>query len=79
MDKATQTMIDLFKKENLMKHGEVVKLLKDKHALTHGFTNLIALKAKGTDADSAKCYYKVFKRLYAQLRYAKYIAKFEQN
>ncbi|RDC55711.1 DUF4287 domain-containing protein [Pedobacter chinensis] len=69
MDKATQTMIDnlqkntgktleqwieIVKKENFAKHGEIMKFLKDTHGLTHGFANLIALKAKGSDADSAE-------------------------
>lgn len=68
MDKATQTMIDnlqkntgktleqwidIVSKENFAKHGEIVKFLKDKHAFTHGFANLVALKTKGSDAGSA--------------------------
>lgn len=68
MDKATLTMIenlhritgktleqwiDIVKKENFTKHGEFIKFLKDKHSLTHGFANLIAHKARGSDADSA--------------------------
>ncbi|WP_257667911.1 DUF4287 domain-containing protein [Parapedobacter tibetensis] len=69
MDKATQTMIEnLFKntgrtleqwigivrKENFEKHGETVKFLKERHALTHGFANLIAHKARGSDAGSSE-------------------------
>ncbi len=69
MDKATQTMIenlykntgktldqwiDIVKKENFLKHGEVMKFLKEQHSLTHGFANLIALKAKGSDAGSVE-------------------------
>lgn len=69
MDKGTQTMIenlhkntgktledwiDIVKKENLVKHGEMVSFLKKQYTLTHGFANLIALKAKGSDADSAE-------------------------
>ena len=69
MDKATQTMIenlykntgktleqwiDTVKKENFVKHGEVMKFLKEQHSLTHGFANLIALKAKGSDAGSVE-------------------------
>lgn len=67
MDKATQTMIENLHKntgktldqwieivigENLAKHGEIIKFLKDKHGLTHGYANLIAHKAKGSDAGS---------------------------
>lgn len=69
MDKGTQTMIDnlakntgktleqwiaIVTKENIAKHGEIIKFLKDTHALTHGFANLIAHKAKGSDAGSAE-------------------------
>ncbi|MFZ4413671.1 MAG: DUF5655 domain-containing protein, partial [Bacteroidales bacterium] len=68
MDKATQTMIEnlnkntgntleewivIVNKENIPKHGEIIKFLKEKHGLSHGFANLIALKARGTDAASA--------------------------
>lgn len=68
IDKATQSMIEnlhkntgktlekwieIVNKENFSKHGEMVKFLKEKHALTHGFANLIALKARGSDAGSA--------------------------
>ncbi len=69
MDKATQTMIDnlakntgntldqwisIVQKEKFAKHGEVITFLKEKHGLTHGFANLIAHKAKGSDAGSAE-------------------------
>lgn len=68
MDKGTQTMIenlqkntgktleqwiDLVKKKNFAKHGEMLSYLKSEHALTHGFANFIALKAKGTHSGSA--------------------------
>ena len=68
MDQATQTMIDnlykntgktlqqwidLVKKENFSKHGEMMSFLKEKHSLTHGFANLIALKTRAADAGSA--------------------------
>ena len=57
IDKAAQTMIDnlsektgksldqwlkVLSKQNLQKHGEIVSWLKSKHAVTHGFANLIA-------------------------------------
>lgn len=69
IDKATQTMIDNLQKntgksleewietvnrENFAKHGEILKFLKETHLLTHGFANLIAHKAKGSDAGSAE-------------------------
>jgi hypothetical protein len=68
IDKATQTMIDnlykntgktleqwieIVKKENIDKHGEIIKFLKETHGLTHGFANLVAHKSKGSDAGSA--------------------------
>lgn len=68
MDKATQTMIDNLHKNTgktlddwikivnaagLAKHGEMVKYLKDEHAMTHGFANLVVHKARESDAGSA--------------------------
>ena len=68
MDKATLTMIEnlqkntgksleqwieIVKSQNFAKHGEIIKFLKEKHNLTHGYANLIAHKAKSSDADSA--------------------------
>ena len=68
MDKATQTMIenlskntgktleewiDIVKNQNLLKHGEIIKFLKEQHEFTHGFANLVAHKATGSDAGSA--------------------------
>jgi predicted transport protein len=38
--------------QNLTKHGEIVKFLKEKHNVTHGYASEIALKVLGTDADS---------------------------
>lgn len=69
MDKATQTMtenlykntgktleqwIDIVKKQNFAKHGEIVTFLKEQHEFTHGFANLVAHKTKETDAGSAE-------------------------
>ncbi len=57
MDQATQTMIrnleestgksldqwvELARKAGGQKHGEIVKTLKEKHGLTHGYANLVA-------------------------------------
>lgn len=68
MDKGTETMINnlqkntgktldewikIVNKEDFSKHGEIIKFLKEKHSLTHGFANLIAHKAKGSDAGSS--------------------------
>lgn len=68
MDKATQTMIDnlqkntgksleqwieIVKSQNFVKHGELVKFLKEQYEFTHGFANLVAHKANESDAGSA--------------------------
>ncbi len=67
MDKAIQTMIEnlykktgktleqwieIVKKQNFTKHGEIVKFLKEQHEFSHGFANLVAHKANETDAGS---------------------------
>lgn len=69
MDKATQTMIENLRKntgktldqwtkvvkaEDFKKHGEMVSFLKKQHGLTHGFANLIAHKARKSDAGSVE-------------------------
>lgn len=69
MDKGTETMIEnlhkntgktldqwiaIVMKEKLEKHGEVINFLKETHGLTYGFANLVAHRAKGTDAGSAE-------------------------
>jgi len=69
MEKAAQTMIDnlhkntgksldqwieIVQKQKFEKHGEIMKFLKEEHGHSHGFANLIAHKAKGSDAGSAK-------------------------
>lgn len=68
MDKAVLTMIAnlekntgrslekwivIVKGQNTEKHGEIIKFLKQEHGLTHGYANLIAHKAKDTEAASA--------------------------
>lgn len=45
--------IELVRKANLPKHGEVVALLKTKHGLGHGYANLVAHRAKQSDAPAA--------------------------
>ncbi len=67
MDKAVKTMMENLKEktgnsleewkvlianQNLAKHGEIVKFLKEQHLVTHGYASEIALKAVGSDADS---------------------------
>ena len=41
-------------REKFAKHGEIVSFLKEKHGFTHGFANLVAHKARGSDAGSAE-------------------------
>jgi predicted transport protein len=68
MDKNVATMIESLKektghsleewkaiiaKEKLVKHGEIVKFLKEKHSVTHGYASEIGLKVLGSDADSS--------------------------
>jgi predicted transport protein len=63
LDAAARTMIDnlekntgkslaqwaaLVRETTLTKHGEMVKYLKSEHGLTHGYANMIALKARET-------------------------------
>ena len=52
--KTLDQWIVIVRKQNFAKHGEILKFLKEKHGLTHGFANLISLKARGTDAGSAE-------------------------
>ena len=69
MDKATQTMIDnllknsgksleewidIVRKEKLEKHGEILNYLKEQHGFTHGFANLVSMKAREADAGSVE-------------------------
>lgn len=46
--------IDVVRKSGLVKHGEIVKMLKSDHDFTHGYANLVAHKAKQSDAGSAE-------------------------
>jgi len=65
MDKAEQTMyeniakktgktveewVQLVQQQNLQKHGEMLKFLKEEHGFTHGYANMVAIKVTGTDA-----------------------------
>ncbi|MDI1322610.1 MAG: DUF5655 domain-containing protein [Algoriphagus sp.] len=79
MDAGTQTMIEnlqkntgksleewiaLVQSEKLSKHGEILKLLKEKHSFSHGFANLVAHKALKTDAGSAEDQDELVKKQY---------------
>ena len=50
--KSLEQWITIVKAENFSKHGEIIKFLKQEHSFTHGFANLVALKARQSDADS---------------------------
>jgi predicted transport protein len=68
MEKVASTMIENLKektghsldewktiisKQSFVKHGEIVKFLKEQHQVTHGYASEIALKVLASDADSA--------------------------
>ena len=80
MEKATQTMIEnlykitgktlaqwieTVKAQNIAKHGEIIKYLKENHAFTHGFANLVAHKTNETDAGSAENHDELITRQYS--------------
>jgi predicted transport protein len=44
---------EIISKEGLLKHGEIVKFLKEKHGVGHGYASEIGLKVLGSDADSS--------------------------
>lgn len=50
--KTLPAWLKLVKASKLAKHGEIVKLLKSEHGITHGFANLIAHKALEADGGS---------------------------
>lgn len=45
--------IRIVKASGLEKHGDIMKLLKGEHGLTHGFANMVTHKARQSDAGSA--------------------------
>lgn len=51
--KSLQEWIDIVKGTGLDKHMQIIKFLKSEHGFTHGFANLVAHKARGSDAGSA--------------------------
>lgn len=69
MDQAAKTMIEnlkkntgksldqwvtIVRKQNFEKHGQIIKFLKTDHSFTHGFANLVAHKARESDAGSVE-------------------------
>ena len=80
MDQAEKTMMDnllkntgksldewiaAVKHANLSKHGEILKFLKEQHAFTHGYANLVAHKTLGSDAGSAENTDELIEKQYA--------------
>lgn len=51
--KTIEEWIGIVKGEQLDKHGEIIKFLKEKHGFTHGFANMVSIMARGTAADMA--------------------------
>ncbi|WP_235893398.1 DUF5655 domain-containing protein [Litoribacter populi] len=47
--KTLEEWVEIVNKEDLPKHGEKIKFLKEQHDFTHGFANLVAQKAKETE------------------------------
>lgn len=52
--KSLEAWIEITKKEEFKKHGEIMKFLKGTHGFTHGFANLVAHKTLKSDAGSAE-------------------------
>lgn len=50
--KSLKQWIAIVKPKGFEKHGEIVKYLKSEHGFTHGYANLVALKAREADAGS---------------------------
>ncbi len=51
--KSLDEWIKVINGTGLQKHTEILNYLKTEHGFTHGFANMVALKARGTDAGSA--------------------------
>jgi len=52
--KTLEQWIEIVKAENFAKHGEIMKFLKEENGFTHGFANMVALKARAADAGSVE-------------------------
>ena len=50
--KPLEHWIEVLQKSKLKKHKAITDFLKSEHGLTHGYANLVALKAKKSDAGS---------------------------
>lgn len=52
--KSLDEWIAIVKTKNIGKHGQIVSFLKEEHAFTHGFANLVAHKTLSSDAGSVE-------------------------
>jgi len=52
--KSLDEWISIVNSQHFAKHGEIMAFLKGTHGLTHGYANLVAHKAKGSDAGSVE-------------------------
>lgn len=52
--KTLEQWMELVQSKNFAKHGEIVKFLKAEHGFSHGFANMVALKANASDAGSVE-------------------------
>jgi hypothetical protein len=51
--KTLEEWVAISSSQNLEKHGQIVKYLKEQHAFTHGFANLVALKTMASRGAAA--------------------------
>lgn len=52
--KSLEEWVVIVRNQKLEKHGQMIKYLKENHEFTHGFANLVAHKARKSDAGSAE-------------------------
>ena len=50
--KTLDAWVKIVRKENFAKHGQIISFLKSEHSFTHGYANLVAHKARESDAGS---------------------------
>ena len=49
--KSLEEWMKILSGTNFSKHGEIVKYLKEKHSVTHGYANMLAHHHRGSDSD----------------------------
>ena len=50
--KTLDEWVKIVREEHFEKHGQIIKFLKEEYKFTHGFANLVAMKARKSDAGS---------------------------